>query len=158
MLVSLPRTPSLQLKLTYICYGRCPGEGNGKPLQYSCLENSMDRGAWRGTVHGAPRSRKWLNDSHFAIELAKTFIQVCFVKWYVCMCANSLQSGLTPCNPMDHIAHQSSLSMAFSEHKWSGLPCPPPGDLSDPGIKTMSLTSPALAGRLFFCFCFCFYH
>ena len=32
--------------------GRSPGEGNGNPLQYSCLENSMDRGAWRATVHG----------------------------------------------------------------------------------------------------------
>ena len=30
--------------------GRAPGEGNGNPLQYSCLENSMDRGAWRATV------------------------------------------------------------------------------------------------------------
>ena len=30
---------------------RCPGEGNGYPLQYSCLENSMDRGAWQVTVH-----------------------------------------------------------------------------------------------------------
>ena len=32
--------------------GRAPGEGNGNPLQYSCLENSMDREAWRTTVHG----------------------------------------------------------------------------------------------------------
>ena len=32
--------------------GRSPGEGNGNPLQHSCLENSMDRGAWRATVHG----------------------------------------------------------------------------------------------------------
>ena len=31
--------------------GRSPGEGNGNPLQYSCLENSMDRGAWWATVH-----------------------------------------------------------------------------------------------------------
>ena len=31
---------------------RSPGEGNGNPLQYSCLENPMDRGAWRDTVHG----------------------------------------------------------------------------------------------------------
>ena len=31
---------------------RFPGEGNGNPLQYSCLENSTDRGAWRATVHG----------------------------------------------------------------------------------------------------------
>ena len=33
--------------------GRSPGEGNGNPLQYSCLENPMDRGAWRATVHGS---------------------------------------------------------------------------------------------------------
>ena len=32
--------------------GRSPGRGNGNPLQYSCLENSMDRGAWRATVQG----------------------------------------------------------------------------------------------------------
>ena len=32
--------------------GRSPGEGNGNPLQYSCLENPMDRGAWWATVHG----------------------------------------------------------------------------------------------------------
>ena len=32
--------------------GRSPREGNGNPLQYSCLKNSMDRGAWRATVHG----------------------------------------------------------------------------------------------------------
>ena len=31
--------------------GKSPGEGNGNPLQYSCLENSMDRGAWQTTVH-----------------------------------------------------------------------------------------------------------
>ena len=36
--------------------GRSPGEGNGNPLQYSCLENSMDRGAWWATVHGVANS------------------------------------------------------------------------------------------------------
>ena len=35
---------------------RSPGEGNGNPLQYSCLENSMDRGAWQVTVHGVTKS------------------------------------------------------------------------------------------------------
>ena len=37
--------------------GRSPEKGNGNPLQYSCLENSMDRGAWQATVHGVARSR-----------------------------------------------------------------------------------------------------
>ena len=37
--------------------GRSPGEGNGNPLQYSCLENPMDGGAWLATVHGVAKSR-----------------------------------------------------------------------------------------------------
>ena len=36
---------------------RSPGEGNGNPLQYSCLENLMDRGAWQATVHGIAKSQ-----------------------------------------------------------------------------------------------------
>ena len=48
------------------------------------------------------------------------------------------------------IVHQSPLSMGFSRHEyWSGLPCPPSGDLPSPGIKPASLTSPALTGRFF---------
>ena len=38
-------------------WGRSPRGGHGNPLQYSCLQNPMDRGAWRATVHGVPRSR-----------------------------------------------------------------------------------------------------
>ena len=37
--------------------GRSPGEGNGNPLQYSCLENPMDREAWEATVHGVAKSQ-----------------------------------------------------------------------------------------------------
>ena len=42
--------------------GRSPGEGNGSPLQYSCPENSIDRGAWWAIVHGITKSRIQLND------------------------------------------------------------------------------------------------
>ena len=42
--------------------GRSPGEGNGNPLQYSCLENSMDRGAWWASVHGITKSWTRLSD------------------------------------------------------------------------------------------------
>ena len=42
--------------------GRSPGEGNRHPLQYSCLENPMHRGAWRATVHGIAKSWTWLKD------------------------------------------------------------------------------------------------
>ena len=42
--------------------GRSPGEENGNPLQYSCLENSVDRGNWQTTVHGAAKSQTRLSD------------------------------------------------------------------------------------------------
>ena len=45
--------------------GRCPGEGNGNPLQDSCLENPMDRGAWQATVHGVAKSWTRLSDFTF---------------------------------------------------------------------------------------------
>ena len=59
-------------------------EGNGSPLQYSCLENSMDRGAWKATVHGVAKSWTRLSDCHSLIisywynikEIEKTFIVI----------------------------------------------------------------------------------
>ena len=44
-----------------------PGEGHGYPLQYSCLENSMDRGAWQATVHAVAKSQTRLSDFHSLI-------------------------------------------------------------------------------------------
>ena len=44
------------------------GEGNGTPLQYSCLENPMDGGAWWAAVHGVARSRTWLSDFTFTFH------------------------------------------------------------------------------------------
>ena len=56
----------------------------------------------------------------------------------VCVLAQLLQSCLTLCNPMDCIP-QAPLSVEFSRHTyWSGLPCPPPGELPDPGIEPKS--------------------
>ena len=42
--------------------GRSPGEGNGYPLQHSCLENPMDRGAWQAAVHGVAKCRTRQSD------------------------------------------------------------------------------------------------
>ena len=47
--------------------GRSPGEGNGYPLQYSCLENSMDRGAWQATVHGGHKESD-MTDCYFHFQ------------------------------------------------------------------------------------------
>ena len=47
--------------------GRSPARGNGNPLQYSCLENPTERGAWRATVHGVTESRTRLSeDTHMS--------------------------------------------------------------------------------------------
>ena len=48
---------------------RSPGEGNGNSIQYSCLENPMDRGAWWATVHGVAKSRIGLSDFAFTFHL-----------------------------------------------------------------------------------------
>ena len=47
--------------------GGSPKEGNGYPLQYSCLENSTDRGTWQIKVHRVTKSQTWLNDSHIKL-------------------------------------------------------------------------------------------
>ena len=57
--------------------GRYPGEGNSNPLQYSCLENPMDRGAWWATVHGVAKSRTRLSDLTltFCFQLISQFLR-----------------------------------------------------------------------------------
>ena len=50
------------------------GEGNGDPLQYSCLENPMDGGAWWATVHGVPKSRTQLSDFTFIFHFSLSCI------------------------------------------------------------------------------------
>ena len=59
------------------------------------------------------------------------------------------QSCPTLCDPMACSPRGSSVNGILQQEYWSGLPCPPPGDLPDPGIKPVSLKSPALANRLF---------
>ena len=54
--------------------GRSPGEGNGTPLQYSCLENPMDRGAWWATIHGVAKSQTRLNDFCVCVYVCETVL------------------------------------------------------------------------------------
>ena len=51
--------------------GRSPGEAKGYPLQYSCLDNFMDKGAWQAIVHGVTKSQTQLSDFHFHLLLGK---------------------------------------------------------------------------------------
>ena len=63
---SLVKKIHLQCRIPEL--GRFPGEGNGKPLQYSCLENPMDGGAWWATVHRAAKSQTQLSDFTFTLN------------------------------------------------------------------------------------------
>ena len=56
--------------------GRSPGERNSYPLQHSCLENPMDRRAWRATVQGVTKSRTRLSDQHTATSMAPLSLQI----------------------------------------------------------------------------------
>ena len=51
-----------EMQVLSLGLGRFPGEGNGNPLQYSCLEISMDRGDWWATVNGVQKSQTELSD------------------------------------------------------------------------------------------------
>ena len=73
--------------------GRSPGGGHGNPLQYSCLENPMNRGNWRATVHGVAMSwtlLKWLSTQHhdyfglFTKFCQMSFIMLCLVEFSDC--------------------------------------------------------------------------
>ena len=63
--------------------GRPPGVGNDNPLQYSCLENPMDREAWWATVHGVPKSQTWLSNWAHSVQS----LWACFLwEWWIIKC------------------------------------------------------------------------
>ena len=64
----LKRLPAMrETRVWSLGWEDSPGEGNGTPLQYSCLENPMNRGAWWATVHGVAKSLTWLSDFTFTV-------------------------------------------------------------------------------------------
>ena len=78
--------------------GRSPGEGNGNPLQYSCLENPLDGGAWQATVCGVAKSQAWLSDFTLPFPGSSAadglIIWVC-TAWLSSLCSLMLRSLTT---------------------------------------------------------------
>ena len=97
-----------------------------------------------------PSIRVLSNESTLCMRWPKycTIHLLCYISvWCVCLCGFSC---VWLCVTLWTVALQAPLSMGFSRQEyWNGLPCPPPGDLPDPGIKPVSLKSPASAGRFF---------
>ena len=126
--------------------GRSPRGGHGNPLQYSSPENPMDRGTWQATVHRVAQSWIWLKRpsvsacSHTHTESNKKTIYRSMWKWKSSSLSR-VQLFVTPWT----VAHQAPVSLGFSRQEyWSGLPCPPLGDLPNPGIEPTFPVSPAL--------------
>ena len=111
-------------------WGRPPGEGNGNPLQYSCLETPVDRGAWRAAVHRVAQSWTRLKQLNSSTHI------------YYTESESVSHSVMSDSAIAQTIASQAPLSMEFSRQEyWNGLPFLYSGGLSDPGIEP---GSPAL--------------
>ena len=131
------------------------GEGDGTPLQYSCLENPVDGGAWKAAVHGVTKNQTCLSTCTHKILLLLSSVMALI---FILLCPLVADENVFICQKeplafmlllLGHFSHvqlcvtlwtsafQSSLSTGFSRQEyWSRLPCPPLGDLPDPGIKT----------------------
>ena len=133
---------------------RSPGEGNGYPLQYSCLENLMDRRAWWAIGHGVTKSKRhdWATNMflQWIFPLLTCPFMFYFFPLLILICHNIIlrqylvndkvkekslsrvQLFATPWT----VVYQSPPSMGFSRQEyWSGLPFLSPGDLPNPGIE-----------------------
>ena len=136
--------------------GRSPGEGYGKLLRYSCLENPMDRGAWQATAHGVAKSQTRLSTKHNRkhpnpnrlSRYNNIHIQVCPCM-RVCVHAKSLQSYPTLCNSMDCSPPSSSVH-GILQARNTGVGCHAllPGIFLTQGLNS-SLISTALASKFF---------
>ena len=64
--------------------GRSPGGGNGNPLQYSCLQSSMDSRAWWAIVHGVAKSQTRLSDFTFTLYSKSSFLSILYIVLSIC--------------------------------------------------------------------------
>ena len=103
--------------------GRSPGEGNGNTLQYSCLENPMDRGAWWATVHGAAKSRTRLRDFTHTFSICPTLsFPYCVHKsiLYICV-SNSCPTNKLICTIFLDSIHIINMQYSFFSFWFASL-------------------------------------
>ena len=116
--------------------GRSPGEGTGYPLQYSGLENPMDRGAWWATVHGVTKSQTRQSDWHF--HFLRIYIKyMLFSRFsslisYPSLFFNNVQYLNFPPDPEAGTSWPEAHSWTHKQADFSGL-CPLRGLMWDPG-------------------------
>jgi len=106
-----------------------------------------EREAWCAAVHGAAELYMtwWLNNKKDVKQVKLSPKLLVQMQNGMCACMLSCFTHIQLSVTLWTVAHQS---MGFSRQEhWSEFPCPPPGDLPDPGIEPVSLTYPAMAGR-----------
>ena len=113
----LKRLPAMwETRVRPLGWEDSPGEGNGNPLQYSCLENPMDGGAWWATVHGVAKSQTRLSDFtslHFpSYNTGFPFVSVCVLLAWPHWFWRLLDFFLSVFCPRSGISH-------FSKELWS---------------------------------------
>ena len=111
--------------------GRFPGGRYGKPLQYSCLENPMDRGAWRGVVHSITKNQTGLKQ--LTVQTPALIYSTCLVP-IGSFAANRLPRG------------ESATGPGFHPHSQKGVPLPLPWPEDGPA---QSSTCPVCTGYLY---------
>ena len=110
---------------------------------FSCQVVFHCMNIWQFIIHSSIAGYFVWFSSQLIMNKTCTLLYLCWVIRYVLSHVWLFAAPLT-------VAHQPPLPMELSRQKyWSGLPLPTPGDLPDPGIKSISLVSPALAGRFF---------
>ena len=118
----------------------CIGEGNGNPLQCSCLENPRDGGAWWAAISGVTQSRtwlKWLSSSSSSFIVCRFFTDQASREAFDIYCCCLIDK--LSLQPLVLVACHAPLSRGFPRQEyWNGLLFPSPRDLPDPGIGPRS--------------------
>ena len=94
------------------------GEGNGNPLQYSCLENPRDKGAWWAAVYGVAKSRTWLSDFHFHF-LRRGHCLFSFLPTFFSSTELDPSVGTSKCMSLCHMSVCSSVLCLITTKIWS---------------------------------------
>ena len=129
--------------------GRSPGERNGNPLQYTCLENSMDGGVWWASVHGVTKSWTWLSDTRIQTHThthTHAHTQVCFISDDVC------SPFKLPASEIKQTFLSTSLGCLLALARWAARPHVPFGN----SILVIELISLVLGRLIIFPFFFLF--
>ena len=123
----------------------------GLRLLSSLAPLGIGRGSESPMDTGQEKEPGYSSDTDLPRASGQVFTPLLSAKSRHCVCAKLLQLCSTLCDLMDCVAHQAPLSMGFfRQESWSGLLCPPPGDLPNPGIKPASLTSICIGRRVLY--------